>query len=177
VYYHDVIEAAGDMGIELGPEINSIPEIVMTVFRRTHALWLHAASEVDRLDPDKTPGLPGSLWTIRYDESGNRIVEQSKWILAEKALREELFDQAMRMSHLKLDERLVAVEEATLSLIAAALATAVSKADIPEDTQRAIGKYFREELQTIDGTATATGADTPVPATAGDATASEAKAA
>jgi hypothetical protein len=154
VLYMEVVAASAELGIELGPEIKSIPDIVMKVFRRTHALWLHAASEVDRLDSDKRPGEPDSIWTLRYDENGNRIVELSKWVQYEQTLRNELFEQAMAMSHLKLDERLIAVEEATLAILGRALQAAMAKSDVPEDMRKVIGSNLRQELAVIDGSAT-----------------------
>jgi hypothetical protein len=151
--YMEVVNAAADLGIELGPEIKSIPDAVMTIFRRTHALWLHAASQVDRLDPEADPGVEDSLWTLRYDENGNRIIELSKWIQYEQALRSELFEQAMQMSHLKLDERMVQVEETTLAILGRALQAAMQKAQVPEDLRKTIGSNLRTELAIIDGNA------------------------
>lgn len=154
VLYQEVVATAADLGIELGSHITSIPEVVMRVFRRTHALWIHAATEVDRLDADAEPGTRDSLWTLRYDENGNRIVELSKWIQYEQALREELFEQAMQMSHLKLDERMVNIEERTLNLLGHALMAAAEASGLDEGQRRLLGSNLRHQLGLIEGTAT-----------------------
>ena len=152
--YHEAVSLAADLGIELAaPE--PVADVMEKVFRRTHALWLHAATEVDRLDPDAPAGKPDSLWTYKFDENGNKIVEPSKWIQMESALRQELFEQAAVATKLNLDEAHVRIEGAKLELLARALSAAVKKADVPEDMQRRIGAALRQELATIEGTGTA----------------------
>jgi hypothetical protein len=152
--YHEVIAAAEEVGIELGGSVRSLPDIVMTIFRRTHALWKHAASVVDQLDPDADPGLPDSIWTIRFDENGNRIVELSKWVEYETRLREEVFDQAMRMSHLKIDERMVRVEETQLAILQVAITKALAATQgMNEELRRELGRNLRSELSLIEGEA------------------------
>jgi hypothetical protein len=106
------------------------------------------------LDPDVPPGDPKSIWFTHRDEQGNLHWEPSKWIELERALREELFDQGIRMGALKIDERRVRIEEKQMEVLSRALATAVERAGLDEATRRRVGGFLREELAVIDGTAT-----------------------
>lgn len=154
VLYHEAVALAGDLGVETGPKITSIPDILMKVFERTHVLWLTIATAVDNLDADAQPGTKGSLWHKAIDEQGNWIYTPAKEVELERVLREELFDQGVRLSQLKIDDRAVRVEEVKLELLAKALDSAVKKAGIPEAKRREIGVALREELAVLEGSAT-----------------------
>lgn len=148
--YQEAISFASELGIELAPS-EPIPDVMEKIFRRTHALWLHAATEVDRLDPDAPAGDQDSIWTYKYDENGNKIVGPSRWIQLENALRSELFEQAAVATKLNLDEAHVRVEAAKLEVLSTALRNAVKAAGVPEELQRKIGAALRSELAIIEG--------------------------
>lgn len=150
--YHEAVALAGDLGMELGKNPGTIPEVLEKVFRRTHALWAHAASQVDNLSSTANPGTKNSLWALKYDEQGNRIVEPSKWVMLETALREELFEQGARMTQLNLDARRVKIEETQLEMLSRALALAAKRANLSDEQQRDLGSALRTELAIIEGT-------------------------
>lgn len=152
VMYAEAMRFAQQLGIELAPH-EPVTEILKKTFARTHALWQHAAAEVDMLDADAPAGKKDSIWTWRWDEQGNKLVEPQKWIKLEAELRTELFQQAAMMQKLNIDEAAVRVEQAKLDVLSQALRSAVKKAGVPEDMQRAIGAALRAELMTIEGTA------------------------
>lgn len=150
--YHEMVKLAAEQGIELADPIPTT-DLLEKVFRRTHALWIHAATEVDRLDPDAPAGKPGSLWTYKIDENGNKIVEPSKWVQYENALRQELFEQAAMAQKLNLDEAKVRIEAAQLQLLGQALKNAAKRTGLDDETQRQLGANLRRELSVIEGTA------------------------
>lgn len=149
--YHEAMSMAQDLGIELAAPA-PVADVLEKVFRRTHALWQHAATEVDRLDPDAAPGAKDSLWTYRWDDVGNKIVEPSKWVQYENVLRQELFEQAAVAQKLNLDEARVRIEAAQLEILRNAIRNAAKAAKLPEDMQRKLGAALRSELAVIEGT-------------------------
>lgn len=153
VLYHEAVALAAELGVETGPKITSIPDILMMVFERTHALWLAAATAVDQLDADAAPGEPNSPWYKSLDEQGNWEYQPAKEIELERVLREELFDQGVRLSQLNIDDRAVRVQEIQLEILGAALSKAVARSNLTEDQRRELGGHLREELSLIEGTA------------------------
>lgn len=161
VLYHEAVALAADLGVETGERVSSIPDILMKVFERTHALWLTIATAVDNLDADAKPGAPNSLWHKALDEQGNWIYSPAKEVQLEQTLREELFDQGVRLSQLNIDSRAVRVEEVKLELLARALDNAVKQVGLPEKQRKELGAALRSELHVLEGTAEEVPAPTP----------------
>lgn len=150
--YHAVMRDAQKKKIQLQFP-SGLPDALDKIFRRTHALWHHAATVVDKLSTSAPPGAKNSIWTYKWDENGNKIVEPSKWVAYESALRKEVFEQAAIMQKLNIDEARVRIEQAQLDLLAQALKNAARKANLDDQQQRSLGAALREELSIIEGTA------------------------
>lgn len=150
--YAEAMRFAEQLDITLAPDDN-VSNIIIKIIQRTHALWLHAASKTDELNPDLKPGEPGSIFTYRFDEQGNKLIEPSKWVAYEKELRQELFSQVALAQKLNIDEAAVRVEAAKLDLLSRALRNSMKKAQVPDEMQRRIGSALREELIVLEGTA------------------------
>lgn len=150
-HYHEALALAGELGIELGENPGQIPDVMERIFRRVHALWKFAASQVDLLDHTAAPGAKNSLWYRHYDDNGNVIYSPSKWVEMERALREELFEMGSRMTQLNIDTRHVMVEEKQLDLLSRALATAAAAAGLSDEQKRNLGSALRTELAVLEG--------------------------
>lgn len=150
--YAEAMRFAEQLDITLASDDN-VSNIIIKIIQRTHALWLHAASKTDELDPELKPGEPNSIFTYRFDEQGNKLIEPSKWVAYEKELRQELFSQVALAQKLNIDEAAVRVEAAKLDLLSRALRNSMKKAQVPDEMQRRIGSALREELTILEGTA------------------------
>lgn len=143
--YKESMLLAEEFGVHVAEDM-PLHEVQLKTFRRIHALWMQAASKVDALDPEATPGEPNSLWFKYYDEHGNTRFEPSKWLQLETNLRQELFDAGIRLGHLDIDARRVLVEEAQLTLLQDALATAAARLGLSEAQRVEFGDHFRQAV-------------------------------
>jgi hypothetical protein len=152
----EALQAASEAGVELGPHPGSIYDVMERTLQRTHTLWLFAAAQVDKLDPDLPPNSKRdskSLWWQSYDRQGNLIITPSKWPALEATLRTELFEQAVRMGALDIDSKKLQVQTQILDLLGRALSNAAAKAKLPEAQRRALGAALREELEPFSANA------------------------
>lgn len=151
----EALAEAQSVGIALGEHPGTIYDVMEKVFIRTHALFMFTARKVDELDPNAKPTTNrdgDSLWWQSYDRQGNLVISPSKWPALEKTLREELFDQAIRMGALNIDERKVNIQQQILDILSRALSNAAAAAKLPEDQRRALGAALRAELEPFTAT-------------------------
>lgn len=138
---------------DLHRDTTSVIEAMQLMLDRGMALYRLSAKEADKLTLDE-------MWSESEDEIGNTVIVPSKWVQFEAAMRSEVFEMAARMQGLNVDERLVKIEEAKVELLGRALQAAARAIGLDEDKQKELGAALRDELATVEGTATEVSAPT-----------------